>query len=430
MRITALTDTFLKKDTIQSSQLTGKGQLHKVNKGQQYAVESWKLADRGHTLTELSYGLGEWFIFNQHWNLTELEAPITDVPSTKGVVNLDVPFRSQRDNKYAPYQACNLTSVAMVLDYFDLADDKDGKQLEDILFKEFEIEGKNKYLHSHLSKEMRDRGLHARFTTKGKIEEIKRHLDKGYPCIISGSFTRGGHIIVVRGYDDKGLFVNDPYGEVLGRTYKYQATTGENLHYSYGLIKWACDQTAGTDNIWTHFISFPGFTPKFTKDKSTEAKAGKIYYDLTPARLLFLDLIAWCEGTDKSLDTARTGYNIIYGYKTFSDFSKHPRKRVTAGGWTSSAAGRYQIMDYTEDDLLKQMGKLTDFSPSQQDERAIHLIKRRNALDAVDSLNLNRFCNVCSWEWASIPPARYGQPIKTMANIKEAFIHLRQIYKI
>lgn len=46
---------------------------------------------------------------------------------------------------------------------------------------------------------------------------------------------------------------------------------------------------------------------------------------------------------------------------------------------------------------------------------------KRKALDEVDSGNLDRFLEICSWEWASLPPARYGQPILSVAKCREIY---------
>jgi muramidase (phage lysozyme) len=164
-----------------------------------------------------------------------------------------------------------------------------------------------------------------------------------------------------------------------------------------------------------------------------DVKAG-IYYEITPRRRLYLDFIAACEGTDKTLDKTPRGYDIHFGGSRFSDFSRHPRKRIKAGGYTSSAAGRYQIMDFTEDWLLKNLHfppNRVNFAPEFQDQRALYLIQaKRRALDEVDRDDFKGFCNLCSWEWASILPSRYGQGYMNLNQMTKIYETLKGIYGV
>jgi muramidase (phage lysozyme) len=164
-----------------------------------------------------------------------------------------------------------------------------------------------------------------------------------------------------------------------------------------------------------------------------DVKAG-IYYEVTPIRRVYLDFIAWCEGTDKRIDKTPTGYDTFFGGGKFSNFAQHPKKRIKAGGYTSSAAGRYQIMDFTEDWLLQHLkfppnGK--SFLPEFQDQRCLYLIHgKRHALDEVDKDNFKGFCNICSWEWASILPSRYGQGYLTLKQMETAYLQIKSVWGV
>lgn len=159
-----------------------------------------------------------------------------------------------------------------------------------------------------------------------------------------------------------------------------------------------------------------------------------VYYEITPIRRVYLDLIAWCEGTDKVIDQTPVGYDVLYGGSKFTNFAQHPRKIINAGGIKSSAAGRYQVMDFTEDWLLNSLkfppnGK--NFLPEFQDQRALYLIHaKRKALDEVDKDNFKGFCEICSWEWASIPPSRYGQGYLTPAQVEHAYQRIKRVWGV
>lgn len=74
------------------------------------------------------------------------------------------------------------------------------------------------------------------------------------------------------------------------------------------------------------------------------------------------------------------GYDTLYGGSKFSDFTVHPRKMIpiTSGpnaGKFSSAAGRYQFLGSTWDDVQNDLS-LPDFSPGSQDQAAWHLAQK------------------------------------------------------
>jgi len=93
----------------------------------------------------------------------------------------------------------------------------------------------------------RNYGLIDDFTMQGRLSDIRKAIAEGRPCIIHGYFTSFGHIVVVRGYDQYGFFVNDPYGEWTSSGYL-------NNHYSNALIQSKCSPE-GEAYIWLHRLS-------------------------------------------------------------------------------------------------------------------------------------------------------------------------------
>jgi len=134
----------------------------------------------------------------------------------------------------------------------------------------------------------------------------------------------------------------------------------------------------------------------------------------------FLDAIAVCEGT-AGLD----GYRTQFGGGTFASLADHPRTVITAtlGGKPihSSAAGRYQFLRRTWDELVRQHG-FPSFEPDWQDAAAVALIDGRRALAAVRAGDLARAVDLCKEEWASLPGSPHGQPTKHFSLVRDVYL--------
>lgn len=113
-------------------------------------------------------------------------------------------------------------------------------------------------------------------------------------------------------------------------------------------------------------------------------------------------------------------YRTMYGGGLFDGW-QHPRKAVTAGGWTSTAAGRGQFLAKTWDGLAAQYG-FPDFSPDCQDEAMVALIAGRKALDDVIAGRFEDAIAKCAREWASLPGSPYGQPTLTMERARARYL--------
>jgi muramidase (phage lysozyme) len=121
----------------------------------------------------------------------------------------------------------------------------------------------------------------------------------------------------------------------------------------------------------------------------------------------FLMLITHTEGTDLH----GIPYNTLFAHRHFTDLSKHPNIKVPYGNTFSTAAGRYQILYKTSLNL-----KMKGFSPEEQDQAAIDLIKGRKAYADIISGDWEAAINKCNKEWASLPNSPYGQPTHTMQD--------------
>ena len=89
--------------------------------------------------------------------------------------------------------------------------------------------------------------------------------------------------------------------------------------------------------------------------------------------------------------------------------------------YVSAAAGAYQFLPTTWQEVSGRLS-LPSFSPEHQDQAALHLVKRRGALNEVDQKGLTaEAMNSLAPEWASFPThsglSAYGQPVKSHAEL-------------
>lgn len=146
-----------------------------------------------------------------------------------------------------------------------------------------------------------------------------------------------------------------------------------------------------------------------------------------------LDVIAFTEGTGDNYGKIVNGTVLISPFfpelvnqknVSITDLSRHPNILVRVKpGLTSSAAGRYQILYRTWNEIATGAKR---FQPADQDAAAIALMKRRGMLDPLNAGDLRRAVTLGCKEWASFPTEKGnsyygGQPAKTFKQIEEAY---------
>ena len=150
---------------------------------------------------------------------------------------------------------------------------------------------------------------------------------------------------------------------------------------------------------------------------------------MTPERRALLNTIRYAEGTWTNGEDK--GYRTLYGGGSFQDLSRHPEK-VVVKRYTSAAAGAYQFLPTTWKGLAKEL-RLNSFEPKHQDQAALHLVKRRGALQEIDSRGLTTAAMAqLAPEWASFPTrsgrSAYGQPVKSHQELASFYArNLRQL---
>jgi muramidase (phage lysozyme) len=154
-----------------------------------------------------------------------------------------------------------------------------------------------------------------------------------------------------------------------------------------------------------------------------------------------LDTIGFTEGTGLNYgkvvkgtvigqNKKNMGYDttLTKGMKNVStlDMSKHPNVKVQVNNKiVSSAAGRYQFLSKTWNNLSKKLG-LTDFHATTQDIAAVELMKERNMIQPILDGDLKTAVHRGVKEWASLPKANgkgafIGQNARSFNDIQRAY---------
>ena len=242
-------NTWFKKEPIDSVKLKN-DQKSKVVKERCYKGCKIIKSEDKHTLVELPYNLGTWWIFNEHWD--GLAENKENSKNNLGYKVLNVPYQSQRDNYTQWWRTCFSSSCAMALMYL----------------KPDAVSGDDQYLSQVLKngdttsstvqvETLEHFGLNASFRQDGTLSKLKGLISSGVPVPIgilhkgpSYAPQGGGHWICVIGYNEDnkaprgGYFVvHDPYGELENHNGQYSSTNGQSLNYSFKMIeqRWTCE---------------------------------------------------------------------------------------------------------------------------------------------------------------------------------------------
>jgi len=146
----------------------------------------------------------------------------------------------------------------------------------------------------------------------------------------------------------------------------------------------------------------------------TEAQAGGANV------LRFLDLIAFSEGTS-TVKVSDDGYNVLYGGGLFTGYLDHPRCKLTfpinGKPVTSTAAGRYQLLERYWDAYRASLRLQGGFTPENQDRIGLQQIRERRALEDIKAGRIQQAISKCSNIWASFPGNNYGQNPHRLENL-------------
>lgn len=117
-------------------------------------------------------------------------------------------------------------------------------------------------------------------------------------------------------------------------------------------------------------------------------------------------------------------YRVLYGGTLIDDLGRHPNVKVTAGGYTSTAAGRFMALYGTWSDFCKFLGETPEtvpFDAERQDLFGVWCLQRRHALQDIVAGKIEAAISKCNKEWSSMPGSPYGQPTVTLDQFLAAY---------
>jgi hypothetical protein len=183
-------------------------------------------------------------------------------------VNLEVNWKSQRDNARNPSGSCNVTSIAMALAHFGYNPERGDRQLEDYLYDVCDARGLSRHEAKDLKALVEWAGFEDAYNPAASLADIRAALDDGKVCVIHAFSTNFGHIFVIDGYSDRFFNCQDPWGE--WHPWFYTRNGGKDEKYSDRMIgacagSWSYGQAQdlyddpkfdpnSVKSIWLHVI--------------------------------------------------------------------------------------------------------------------------------------------------------------------------------
>jgi len=247
-----LNATTFKRRPIQSSELPDE-QKQLIEAGKKFDVQSYGI-ERDHVKIALAKdsfkGFNTWYAFGGHIQIIKDGTVAFPKPRPR-TVKLTIPYKSQLDNEENPTGSCNVTSLAMCLEFLGAKRKTSSGQFEDELYRYAEDHGLSRHDPHDLAMIVEAYGCRDDFRNNATIEQVQNWLADGKPIVTHGYFTTFGHIVVFAGFDDTGFIVHDPYGEWTSSGYRTDLS-GKYLHYSYRMIKTVCIPDG---SFWVHFLS-------------------------------------------------------------------------------------------------------------------------------------------------------------------------------
>lgn len=248
-----------------------------VNRGVEIPINWYKKAG-DHILVQCNVkrqGLHNWYVYAPHVQILDRSSGTPKVKETfakavkiptqapqdllkaseasNSTGDLKVDWLNQRVNPVQWWRTCQVTSIAMIMNYHgerynnDTWLDVTPDQLLQWVEKRYGAAAVTN--HAVLSELIRSYGFHTNFVTTGTEDQMKIELSAGRPLVLAGDFpATSGHVVALTGYNPHGWLIDDPWGNVNTR---YKDQNGSNVRLSLDDMRRICGPNG---NYWLHFI--------------------------------------------------------------------------------------------------------------------------------------------------------------------------------
>lgn len=188
---------------------------------------------------------------------------------------------------------------------------------------------------------------------------------------------------------------------------------------------WVAVETTSSQRGWVfgRYVVRDGAEPE--APSGTSCAPSRANGVITSYQKALHDSLAYAEGTRGH---SKDGYNVMFSFRLMSSCRSHPNTCIRYGGTCSTAAGRYQFLTRTWNSVASARN-LQSFEPENQERGAAYLISTTRRVNvpqnrAMSAAEFSNAMSKLSYEWASLPPGRYGQPNKSSSQMRSMYCSL------
>lgn len=137
----------------------------------------------------------------------------------------------------------------------------------------------------------------------------------------------------------------------------------------------------------------------------------------------YLNMLMDAEGTSRYSNpyaVAGGGKVMVQDLSQAGGFPKWGFTQTDGKKNTSSAAGAFQFLNSTYDDLRRQGYEVNDFQPQTQRLAAIALLKQNGALPHIVNGDFDTAIRKSAGTWASLPGSPYAQKTRDMKFVQDS----------